>query len=121
DWFVSEFLVLIGSFPRAPVYTVLATIGIIFAALYVLWMYQRVAHGPVRGAAMAGFVAPTGSPRPSGLSRREITVITPLVVLILVLGIYPKPILDVITPSVNATMSEVGLNDPITTAQTGGK
>jgi NADH-quinone oxidoreductase subunit M len=54
------------------------------------------------------------------MSRRELTVVTPLVVLILLLGIYPKPVLDVITPSVEATMSEVGLNDPIT-AQTGGK
>ena len=121
--FVSEFLVLIGSFPRAPVYTVLATIGIIFAALYVLWVYQRVAHGPVRGAAMAsslgeGVNPVTGKQRFPDLNRRELTVVTPLVVLILLLGVYPKPVLDVITPSVNATMTEVGLTDPIT-AQTG--
>jgi NADH-quinone oxidoreductase subunit M len=118
--------VLIGSFPRAPAYTVLATIGIIFAALYILWMYQRVAHGPVRGAALAsslgeGVNPVTGKQRFPDMSRRELAVVTPLVVLILLLGIYPKPVLDVITPSVNATMSEVGLNDPITTAQTGGK
>ena len=123
--FVSEFLVLIGSFPRAPVYAVLATVGIIFAALYVLWVYQRVAHGPVRGAAMAsslgeGVSPVTGRPRFPDMSRRELAVVTPLVVLILLLGVYPKPVLDVITPSVNATMDEVGLNDPIT-AQTGGK
>ena len=127
--FVSEFLVLIGSFPRAPVYTVLATIGIIFAALYVLWVYQRVAQGPVQGAAMAaslgeGVDPVTGRPRFPDLSRREVAVLAPLVVLIIGLGIYPQPVLDVITPSVNATMTEVGLDDPVTgqpTAQPGGK
>jgi len=123
--FVSEFLILIGSFPRAPVFTVLGTIGIIFAAVYVLWVYQRVAHGPVRGAALAsslgeGVNPVTGKPRFPDLSRREIVVLTPLVVLILVLGVYPQPILDVITPSVNATMIEVGLSDPVT-AQPGGR
>ena len=128
--FVSEFLVLIGSYPRAPVYTVLATVGIIFAALYVLWVYQRVAHGPVRGAAMPSFEASsaqgegvnpvTGRARFPDLSRREVAVLTPLVALFLLLGVYPKPVLDVITPSVNATMTEAGMTDPVGTAQTGG-
>jgi NADH-quinone oxidoreductase subunit M len=123
--FVSEFLVLVGSFPRAPVYTVLATIGIIFAALYVLWVYQRVATGPVRGAALAaslveGVNPVTGRPRFPDLSRRELAVLAPLVVLIVGLGVYPKPVLDVINPSVTATMHEAGLTDPVT-AQPGGK
>jgi NADH-quinone oxidoreductase subunit M len=120
--FVSEFLVLVGSFPRAPVFTVLATIGIIFAALYVLWVYQRVATGPVQGAAMLAPSNPAGDPvqRFPDLSRREVAVLAPLVVLILLMGIYPKPVIDVITPSVNATMTEVGLSDPIT-AQPGGR
>src|SRR3954454_21664883 len=47
--FVSEFLVLIGSFPREPVFTILATTGMVLAALYILLMYQRVFHGPPRG------------------------------------------------------------------------
>ncbi len=122
--FVSEFLVLVGSFPRAPVFTILATVGIIFAALYVLWLYQRVAHGEVRGAAMASSLAEgvnpvTGKPRFPDLSRREIAVLAPLVLLVIGLGVYPQPVLDVITPSVNATMIEVGLTDPVT-AQPGG-
>lgn len=126
--FVSEFLVLIGTFPRFPVYAVLATIGIIFAALYILWVYQRMATGPVRGAAVAsslgeGVNPVTGRPRFPDLSRREIAVLAPLVVLIIGLGVYPKPVLDVITPSVNATMTEVGLTDPVTAqpVQPGGK
>lgn len=127
--FVSEFLVLVGAFPRAPVFTILATVGIIFAALYVLWLYQRVAHGEVRGAALVsssgdGANPASGRLRFPDLSRREIAVLAPLVVLVIGLGFYPKPVLDVITPSVEATMSEVGLTDPVPaqpTAQPGGK
>jgi NADH-quinone oxidoreductase subunit M len=123
--FVSEFLVLIGSFPREPVYTIIATVGIIFAALYVLWVYQRVFQGPVRGNAVLGAVpgpgtmtdpaSATGVARGAftDLSKREIGVLTPLVVLVLLLGVFPGPVLDVINPSVTATMHEVGLPDPV--------
>jgi NADH-quinone oxidoreductase subunit M len=139
--FVSEFLVLLGSFPREPVYTVLGTVGIIFAALYVLWVYQQTMQGPLRGAAVVGALgghalsaasagrsASAGGPgtmldpvveaerNPSAfpdLGRREIAVVTPLIVLILVLGFFPGPVLEVITPSVLATLNEVGLADPV--------
>jgi len=126
--FVSEFLVLVGSYPRQPVYTILATVGIIFAALYVLWTYQRTMQGPLRGAAVLGALEGGGGPgtmldpavaaaRPGSgfpdLGRREIAVLTPLILLILVLGFFPGPVLDVITPSVVATMNEVGLPDPV--------
>jgi len=129
--FVSEFLVLIGSFPREPVFTTLATIGIIFAALYVLWIYQRTMTGPLRGDGVLGGVAGVGGGAGPGtatapsivaervrtrfkdLSGREIAVLTPLIVLILVLGFYPAPVLDVIDPSVVSTMNEVGLTDPV--------
>jgi NADH-quinone oxidoreductase subunit M len=139
--FISEFLVLVGSFPRAPVYTVLATVGIIFAALYVLWVYQRTMQGPVRGAAVLGALAravpgdasakgrasaggpgtmldPDVAVRRGGagfpdLSGRELAVLTPLIVLILVLGFFPGPVLEVVNPSVAATLSEVGLADPV--------
>jgi NADH-quinone oxidoreductase subunit M len=126
--FISEFLVLIGSYPRQPVYTILATVGIIFAALYVLWFYQRTMQGPLRGAAVLGARERAGGPgtmldpavsarKPNSgfpdLSKRELGVLTPLIVLILVLGFFPGPVLDVITPSVVATMNEVGLADPV--------
>jgi NADH-quinone oxidoreductase subunit M len=52
--FASEFLVLIGAFPVQPVYTVLATVGIILAALYVLLVYQRTMHGPPTGVLLEG-------------------------------------------------------------------
>jgi NADH-quinone oxidoreductase subunit M len=126
--FVSEFLVLLGSYPREPVFTILATCGIIFAALYVLWVYQQTMQGPLRGAAVLGALERGGGPgamidpavaaaRPDtgfpDLTRREIAVLTPLVALILVLGFFPGPVLDVITPSVVSTMNEVGLPDPV--------
>ncbi|GGP57496.1 NADH-quinone oxidoreductase subunit M [Saccharothrix coeruleofusca] len=117
--FVSEFLVLVGSFPNEPVFTVLAAVGMVLAALYVLWLYQRVFQGPVRGTAL---VDATGGPGAAvdperaalpDLGKRELAVLAPLVALILVLGFYPKPVLDVITPSVGATLSEVGVADPV--------
>jgi NADH-quinone oxidoreductase subunit M len=124
--FVSEFLVLVGSFPREPVFTILATVGIIFAALYVLWIYQQTMQGPVRGAAVLGALERAGGPGTMiapetaakkgafpDLSGREIAVLTPLIVLIIALGFFPGPVLDVINPSVVATMNEVGLTDPV--------
>jgi NADH-quinone oxidoreductase subunit M len=113
--FVSEFLVLIGSYPRQPVFTVIATAGIILAALYVLWFYQRIMQGPVRGPAVVGTEGPGAAraPRFPDLSVREVAVLAPLVALILLLGLYPQPVLNVITPSVGATLTEVGLSDPV--------
>ncbi|WP_137812574.1 NADH-quinone oxidoreductase subunit M [Gandjariella thermophila] len=131
--FVSEFLVLLGSFPREPVFTVLATIGMVLAAMYVLWLYQRVMQGPARGDALVGLAGGPGAAvdpdsetgtrsarRMVGdLSRREIAVLAPLVLLVIGLGFFPKPLLDVITPSVGATMTEAGFSDPVTSQ--GGK
>jgi NADH-quinone oxidoreductase subunit M len=131
--FVSEFLVLIGSFPREPVFTILATTGIVLAALYVLLMYQRVFHGPPRGvlapppddAAPTDGAAPTGgggstavltAPAPArtsvlrDLSRRELVVLAPLVALVIGLGVYPQPVIDLINPAVQATMTDVGVD-----------
>ncbi len=123
--FVSEFMVLIGSYPRQPVFTIIATAGIILAALYVLWVYQRVMQGPVRGAAVVGALDGPGTataPEASAqrararfpdLSIREVAVLAPLVALILLLGFFPQPVLNVISPSVGATLTEVGLTDPV--------
>ncbi len=132
--FVSEFLVLIGSFPTRPMFTILATTGIILAALYILLMYQRTMHGPPRGVLVDGDGDGTGPEAHAGpaggattatatlttpapvrrrvgfpdLSRRELAVVTPLIALIIALGVYPQPLLDLIRPAVSATMSDVG-------------
>ena len=101
--FVSEFLVLLGTFARHPVYAVVATVGIILAALYILLLVQRTMHGPPRGAALRPFRDLTG---------REAWAVAPLLALILVLGVYPKPLLDVVNPAVARTMQDAGQTDP---------
>ncbi|MGH3435391.1 MAG: NADH-quinone oxidoreductase subunit M [Sciscionella sp.] len=111
--FVSEFLVLLGSFKTHPVYSILATVGMVLAAMYVLWMYQRVMHGPVRGSALVAVAGGPGAARDpnSGaikdLSVREKAVLAPLLALVLVLGFYPSPLLDAVGPSVSQTLSSV--------------
>jgi NADH-quinone oxidoreductase subunit M len=100
--FVSEFLVLVGTYTRYPVYAVLATLGIVLAAIYVLLWYQRVATGPATER-VKGF---------RDLGRREMLAITPLIALIIAIGFFPKPLLDVINPAVNRTLHQVGRTDP---------
>jgi NADH-quinone oxidoreductase subunit M len=107
--FVSEFLVLLGTYTVNKPVAVIATAGIILAAAYVLWMIQRTVQGPPNPV-----LAQVDGMR-RDLSLREAAVVTPLVVLILLLGFYPKPVLDVINPAVQATMSDVGKSDPAPT------
>jgi len=101
--FVSEFLVLVGTFSRYKVAGSFAVAGIILAAIYILWMYQRVAGGPV---------SPSVAAMPD-LRPRELLAVAPLVALIIAMGVYPKPVLDVINPAVQSTMSQVHVTDPV--------
>jgi NADH-quinone oxidoreductase subunit M len=101
--FVSEFLVLIGTFTRYVAAAVFATVGIILAAIYMLWMYQRTMTGPVR---------PEVSEMPD-LKARELWAVGPLIALVVVLGVYPKPVLDIINPAVHQTLVQVHSTDPV--------
>src|SRR6516165_1765219 len=101
--FVSEFLVLVGTFTRYKVAAVFATANVILAAIYILWMYQRTMNGPVRDQ-VAGM---------KDLRLRELLAVAPLIVLIIGVGVYPKPVLDIINPAVGATMSQVHETDPV--------
>jgi NADH-quinone oxidoreductase subunit M len=100
--FVSEFLVLVGTFSRYPVAGIAATLGIVLAALYVLVLYQRTMTGPVK-AEVEGM---------SDLKAREVLVVAPLIALLLFLGVYPKPVTDIVNPSVHHTLSDVHKTDP---------
>jgi NADH-quinone oxidoreductase subunit M len=100
--FVSEFLVLVGTFTRYKVPAIIATSGIILAAVYILWMYQRTMTGPPTEK-VAGM---------RDLSKRELAVIAPVLALLVVLGFYPKPALNMINPSVKQTMVQVDKQDP---------
>jgi NADH-quinone oxidoreductase subunit M len=95
--FVGEFLILIGTFLTARWWAVAATLGVILAALYLLWAYQRVFHGEP-SAENTGFAE---------LRWREGLVLLPLIGLIVFIGVYPKPMLDRIEPSVNRLIVHV--------------
>jgi NADH-quinone oxidoreductase subunit M len=100
--FVSEFLVLLGTFSRYKLPAIIATAGIILAAIYILWMYQRTMNGPVREE-VAGM---------KDLRPRELLAVVPLVGLLIFAGVYPKPVLDIINPAVKVTMAQVHITDP---------
>jgi NADH-quinone oxidoreductase subunit M len=108
--FVSEFLVLIGTFTVNKPVAVIATLGIILAAAYVLWMVQRTTQGTLNPA-LTQIDA-----MKRDLNLREKVVVAPLIALIVLLGFYPKPVTDVINPAVQATMEDVGRTDPAPTA-----
>jgi len=95
--FVGEYLILIGSFLTARWWTVVAATGVILAALYLLWAYQRVFHGE-----------PDEDNRTfPELKLKEAAVLLPFVGIIVFTGIYPKPMLDRIQPSVDALITHV--------------
>ncbi|MFI6286792.1 NADH-quinone oxidoreductase subunit M [Streptomyces sp. NPDC051018] len=100
--FVSEFLVLVGTFARYPVAGIIATSGIVLAALYTLVLYQRTMTGPVKAEVR-------GMP---DLKARELAVIAPLIALLLFLGVFPKPLTEIVNPAVEHTMSDVQQKDP---------
>jgi NADH-quinone oxidoreductase subunit M len=97
--FVGEFLILIGSFETARWWVVVATLGVILAALYLLWAYQRVFHGE---ASEANKTFPE-------ITRREGLLLGVFVAAIVFTGIYPKPMLNRIEPSVNKLIEHVEL------------
>ncbi|MEU6216654.1 NADH-quinone oxidoreductase subunit M [Streptomyces sp. NPDC047022] len=100
--FVSEFLVLVGTFVRHPAIGIIATFGIVLAALYTLVLYQRTMTGPVK-AEVAEM---------PDLRVRELLVVAPLIALLIFLGVYPKPLTDIVNPAVKQTMSDVHQTDP---------
>ena len=104
--FISEFLVLIGTFTRYPAFAVLAASALVLSAIYVLWMYQRMMTGPVPAELTVG------DGRLHDLRARELVVVAPLIALLVVLGVYPKPALDVINPAVSHTLTTINQPDP---------
>jgi NADH-quinone oxidoreductase subunit M len=101
--FVSEFLVLVGTFTRYKAAAVAATIAVVLSAIYILWMYQRTMTGPVRDE-----VAHFGD-----LKARELWAVGPLIALIIVFGVYPQPLLNIINPAVSRTLVQVHATDPV--------
>ena len=108
--FISEFMVLVGTFQRYPVPAVIATAGIILAALYILLMYKRMMTGP----------KPELDAPVRDITLREKLVVAPLIAAFLVLGFYPKPALDMLNPAVSKTLQFVGVTDPAPTSAADG-
>ena len=103
--FVSEFLVLQGTFMRYEWAAVIAAFGTVLAALYILLMYQRVMTGPKPTFA--------DGEAPLDLSIREKVVVVPIIASFLLLGFFPKPVLDLVNPAVDRTLLIVGVTDPL--------
>ncbi|MCS3780840.1 NADH-quinone oxidoreductase subunit M [Tsukamurella ocularis] len=96
--FVSELLVVVGTYPRWALAAIVSVVVLVLSAMYVLWTYQRMFTGP----------APEDVERTVDDARpRELLVLVPLVVALFLLGFFPSPALDAINPSVSPTVAEV--------------
>jgi len=101
--FVSEFLVLVGTYTRYPVAAVIGTLGIVLAALYILIPIQKTLHGPTT----------EGNANLKDLNLREKIAIAPIIAIIVVMGFYPKPVLDFINPTSEKIVTNAGFTDPV--------
>lgn len=101
--FVSEFLVLVGTYTRYPVAAIIGTLGIVLAALYILIPVQKALHGPIT----------SGNENLKDLNLREKIAISPVVLIIVFMGFYPKPVLDLINPTSEKVVVNAGFSDPI--------
>lgn len=99
--FISEFLVIVGTFQRYKGVASIAVCAVVLAAIYILWMYKRLMTGPAPADVAA-----------HDLSWREKFVVAPIIAAFLVLGFFPKPALDVLNPAVQRVLTEVGVSDP---------
>ncbi len=95
--FVGEFLILIGAFVASPWIASIAAAGVIFAALYMLWAYQRVFHGPTEGA----------NAEMEDLRMSEGMILLPMIALIIFTGVFPRPMLERIEPAVDALIVHI--------------
>ncbi|MEZ5246605.1 MAG: NADH-quinone oxidoreductase subunit M [Acidimicrobiales bacterium] len=95
--FVGEFLTLLGAFAAHRWWAVVAATGVIIAALYLLWAYQRVFHGPAEG----------DNATMKDLTLREGLIMVPFLFGIVFMGVYPKPVIERMEPAVDALISHV--------------
>jgi len=97
--FVGEFLILIGAFEsQLRWWTVVASSGVILSAVYMLWVFQRVMFGELDNPKNQKLL---------DLNAREIAIMVPLIVMIFVMGLYPKPFIDKMDPAIKKLVSQM--------------
>ena len=96
--FVGEFLVLLSIFSINTYFAVFATTGVVLAATYSLWLYRRMIFGALIKDDLSEML---------DLTRREIIIFVPLITLTIFIGIYPKPVIDIIEPSAKKIVNQV--------------
>jgi NADH-quinone oxidoreductase subunit M len=101
--FVGEFLVLLGTFVANKAYAVVAVTGVVLAAIYMLWAYQRAMHGT---PAIGGGATDQGGH--ADLSIREWVILVPIMAMILFIGIFPKPFLNTMRPTIERSIACMG-------------
>jgi NADH-quinone oxidoreductase subunit M len=102
--FIGEFLILLGSWKTNPGLTAIAALGVIFGAVYMLWMFQRVMFGPVKHKENEGLF---------DLSLREMVVLAPLIVAVFAMGIYPNFFFEKMEPSINRFLARSGTTQAV--------
>jgi NADH-quinone oxidoreductase subunit M len=95
----------VGTFTRYPVAAVIATFGIVLAALYILIPVQRALHGPTT----------PGNENLPDLNLREKIAIAPVIAVIVAFGFYPQPLLNIINPAAAQVIENAGFTDPAPT------
>jgi NADH-quinone oxidoreductase subunit M len=110
--FISEFLVMVGSFKTYPLLTTVSAIGVILAAAYLLWALQRIIYNPLDKPENAGLL---------DLNWREIGLLVPLIACIIWLGVYPAPVLRRMEASTTRLVQQVESGAAPRTASLGGR
>ena len=101
--FVAEFMVLTGTFQKYPIAAIISTLAIILAAIYMLWLYQRVFTG----------IPNKDTKSVVDLNKKQILILTPIVALSIFFGFYPAPIIKITESTVANTMLQIGVTDPL--------
>ena len=96
--FIGEFKVLIGSYLTLPVFAIIAAFGVVLAAVYLLWAYERMFTGPVLQKENEKLL---------DLDLREVLILVPIAALVVFLGVYPKPVLERIEPAVEQILERI--------------
>jgi NADH-quinone oxidoreductase subunit M len=96
--FVGEFLILLGAFKSSPIHAILAATGVVLGAVYMLWMVERVLYGPITHEE---------NKKLPDVTRREAAILLPLIALVFIMGVYPKPFLERMDASVKGLLQHI--------------